>query len=255
MAVRNHTVRRRILVLTAGLAILITAAAVPALAQPQDEPDDSYTRTFLTEHCTWIPMGQNAYFSLAPDTKHILEGEEEGETFQTVITVLHRTTIVDGVPTRVIEERHYVEGELEEVSRNFYSLCLQNNSVFYFGEEVDFYKDGEIIGHEGAWLAGIDGAQAGLYMPGLPLLGARYYQEVAPGAALDRAEIVSLTESVEVPVGAYDGCLETLETTPLEPDAEDTKIYCPGVGIVDDAGAVLIEFRPGNLGLWPGFWD
>jgi hypothetical protein len=233
------------------LSMIAVVAAAPALAQDDGTPEDEFTATFNTDHCTWMPIGQSAFFSLAPGTKHVLEGEEDGEEFRTVIEVLHRTRIVDGAATRVIEERHYIDGELDEISRNFFSMCFQNRSFFYFGEEVDYYEDGEIIGHEGAWLSGVDGARYGLYMPALPLLGARYYQEFAPGAALDRAEIVSLSESVEVPVGSYEGCLETVETTPLEPDAEDSKLYCPGVGIVDDAGAMLIEFRPGNLGLWP----
>lgn len=244
--------RLRTVALPVVACALAAIAAVPALAQDDEAPDDEYTTTFLTEHCTWIPFGQNPFFSLAPDTQHILEGDEEGDTIRTVMTVLHKTRMVNDVPTRVIEERHYVNGELDEVSRNFFSMCFQNNSIFYFGEEVDYYEEGEITSHEGAWLAGVDGATPGLYMPGLPLLGARYYQEVAPGEALDRAEVVRLTERVSVPAGSWDGCLVTVETTPLEPDTEDIKRYCPGVGIVDDAGQLLIEFHAGNLGLWPG---
>jgi len=34
-------------------------------------------------------------------------------------------------------------------------------------------------------------------MPGLALLKARYYQEVAPRIAMDRAEIISLTETLK----------------------------------------------------------
>ncbi len=239
----------------AFIALLILGAAVPVLAQQGGEEGDNYSTTFNTEHCTWVAIGQNAFFSLAPGTQHVLEGEEDGDTIRTVATVLHQTRIVDGAATRVIEERHYTNGIIDEVSRNFYSMCLQNNSVFYFGEEVDFYEDGAIVGHEGAWLSGTDGARYGLYMPSLPILGARYYQEIAPGSALDRAEITAENQNIEAPAGSWEGCLETLETTPLDPDSVDIKIYCPGVGIVVDGPAVLLDYRTGNLGLWPGYWD
>ena len=43
------------------------------------------------------------------------------------------------------------------------------------------YKDGKPAGHEGAWTANTAGAKAGLFMPSRPLLGARFYQEIAPG--------------------------------------------------------------------------
>jgi hypothetical protein len=237
------------------LAALSVAATAPALARQSDDLDDGFTQNFNSEYCIWSPFGPNLFFSLMPGTVHVLEGEEDGEIVRTVETVLSETRMVDGKRTRVIEERHYVDGELDEVSRNFYALCIQNNSIFYFGEEVDYYEDGEIIGHEGAWLAGEDGARYGLYMPALPLLGARFYQEIAPGAALDRAEIVSLTASADVPAGSYEGCIQTLETTPLEPEAEDIKVFCPGVGIVNDNGAVLIEYHPGRRGRHPGLWD
>jgi hypothetical protein len=38
-------------------------------------------------------------------------------------------------------------------------------------------------------LHGSDNARAGIIMPGTPLLGSRYYQEIAPEVALDKAEI------------------------------------------------------------------
>ena len=65
------------------------------------------------------------------------------------------------------------------------------NDVFYFGEDVDIFENGT-ISHDGAWLAGVDDALPGLLMPGTFLLGARYFQEVASGVALDRSENVEM---------------------------------------------------------------
>ena len=48
----------------------------------------------------------------------------------------------------------------------------------------------------GAWLSGVKGARFGLLMPGTIHLGLKYYQEFAPGVAMDRAEIISVNETV-----------------------------------------------------------
>ena len=55
---------------------------------------------------------------------------------------------------------------------------------------------------EDAWTAEGEN-KAGVAMPGLALLGARYYQEIAPGVAMDRAEIVSTSETKQTPAGNF----------------------------------------------------
>jgi len=78
-------------------------------------------------------------------------------------------------------------------------------------------------------------------MPGVNLIGARYFQEVAPGVAMDRAETVSLADSLAMPYGRFDDVLTVEETTPLEPGARERKRYAPGVGLIQDAGLLLIS--------------
>ena len=78
-------------------------------------------------------------------------------------------------------------------------------------------------------------------MPGLPLLGARYFQEIAPGAALDRAEVIQLNAQTKTPYGVFSDVLVTEETTPLEPDARETKKYAPGIGQIVDAELRLTD--------------
>lgn len=46
------------------------------------------------------------------------------------------------------------------------------------------------------------------------------------------AEVLSLSESVTVPYGAFDNCLQTMEWTPLEPETVEQKFYKAGVGLV-----------------------
>jgi hypothetical protein len=57
----------------------------------------------------------------------------------------------------------------------------------------------------------------------------KYFQEVAPGLAMDRAEIIGTNSTMQTPAGTFTDCLKTRETTPLEPGAVDFKFYAPGV--------------------------
>ena len=83
-------------------------------------------------------------------------------------------------------------------------------------------------------------------MPGTFLLGAKYFQEIAPNdEAVDRAEHVQMGLSAPDPKGGSDfaGCVEVVDTNPAEDPPvcgdEDSKIYCPGIGLVQDQDLVL----------------
>jgi hypothetical protein len=234
--------RTQTLRIALGAVVLVLVAGI---AQAHDPP---YTQDADRERCTFTSTGSNPYFPLWPGYALLLEGEEEdeGETVEiaSLNTVLAETEVVDGVTTRVFEERESEDGELVEISRNFMAYCRETGDVWYFGEDVDIYEDGEVVSHDGAWRAGIDGAEPGIIMPGNPLIGARYAEEHAPGVAEDQAEIVGLHESVEVPAGTFDDVLRTVGTSPLSPDEEDHKAYAHGVGNVVDEALELTEITP-----------
>lgn len=149
--------------------------------------------------------------------------------------------MVDGVETRVVEERGTKNGQPVEISRNYFAISNRTNSIYYFGEEVDIYEGGKITGHGGAWLAGKKGAQFGLAMPGQILIGGRYCQEVAPGVAMDRAEIVSVNETVKTPAGEFAHCVKIQETSPLESGTKEYKYYASGVGLIQDDSMKLVK--------------
>lgn len=203
--------------------------------------DQRYTDEFRIEDCTFASTGENPFFPLRPGLRVVLEGEDDGADVQNVIEVLGETFVVDGVTTRVITETESEDGELTEISRNYFAQCVETGAVFYFGEHVDIYEDGEVVSHEGEWLAGQDGARAGIIMPGTVLAGSRYYQEVAPGVALDRAEHLETGLSVETEIGELEGCASIRDTSALDPGPGDVKVYCPGIGVVIDAELEIVE--------------
>jgi hypothetical protein len=224
--------------LTAILFVISAAAGAAPTSAAQDSAKAGWADTFAIDKKDFVPAGANAYFRLEPGYTLVLADRNE----RLVITVLEETKLVDGVETRIVEERESKNGKLVEVSRNFFAFNTADRGVYYFGEEVDIYKNGKIVDHEGAWESGKNGARFGLAMPGEVGLGARYYQEVAPGVAMDRAEITGLHETLKTPAGEFKDCLKVAETTPLEKGAKEYKLYAPGVGLIKDASLLLVEF-------------
>jgi hypothetical protein len=204
----------------------------------------SYQRGFAIADCALSPTGRNPYFVLEPGYRLVLKANDT----KVEVAVLDRTKIVDGVTTRIVEEREWRNGQLYEVASNFFAICGRTKDVFYFGEDVDFYEDGRVVDHTGTWLAGKDGARPGLIMPGTPKVGHKYFQEMAPRVAMDRAEIVSLTETCETPAGKFANCLKTRELTStgfwssLLFWQSEYKMYAPGVGLVQDETLLLTKY-------------
>ncbi|HOO45901.1 MAG TPA: hypothetical protein PLM29_06720 [Deltaproteobacteria bacterium] len=196
-----------------------------------------------------MPWGVNPYFILIPGYQLVLEGQEDDEEILVQITVLDKIKYIDLrdeglgiVKTRVVEEQEWVDEEIAEISWNYFACCCKTNAIYYFGEDVDIYEDGEVVSHEGAWIAGKKGAMPGLVMPGTFLLNSKYYQEIAPKVAMDRAENITMGLKIKTDAGNFKNCVEVRETTPLEPDSESIKMYCPSVGLVYDDGIELVDY-------------
>lgn len=210
-------------------------------AQKNKDKAKEFTEDFTIDRCTFSTSGSNTYFVLQPGFQLVLEGTDEKDTVKLVITVLNETKKVGNVETRVVEENESVNGKTIEISRNFFAFCKETGSVFYFGEEVDIYKLGQIVSHDGAWTAEGNN-KAGVQMPGLILLGSRYYQEIAPGIAMDRAEILSNTETFITPAGTFTKCLKTEESTAMNQKEKETKMYAPGIGLIQDENLLLVKY-------------
>lgn len=216
----------------------VVAVGCGSAAEADPFADPSWRHQFDISSCSLASIGRNEFFVLEPGFQLVLEGHDE----RLAITVLGETRVVDGVTTRVVEEREWRDGELIEVSRNFFAICPTTKDVFYFGEEVDDIDEGEVVGHSGAWLAGEKSARAGLIMPGKPRVGMKYYQEIAPDVALDRAEILSLDETLETPARVFSTCLRTQEGTALDTGEKEFKTYARGIGLIQDQRLLLSDY-------------
>ncbi|MGI8965352.1 MAG: hypothetical protein ACR2H1_04595 [Limisphaerales bacterium] len=223
-----------------SIVITLLLAAHNFATAKKTAKKDSWQETMQGEDKEFLSTGRNQYFILEPGHQLTLEGEEDGKQTKLIITVLDETKKVDGVETRIIEERESQDGELIEVSRNYFAIGKESKSVYYFGEEVDMYKKGKITSHEGAWESGVKGAKYGLMISGKTEIGAKYYQERAPKVAMDRGENVSTSETSKTPAGEFKNCLKVKETSALESGTE-YKLYAPEVGLVKEGELKLVK--------------
>jgi hypothetical protein len=186
---------------------------------------------------------KNPYFPVEPvGAQWTLEGEEDGAAVKVVVTVLNRTRTIDGVDTRVIEEREFEseEGEeLEEVEISWnYFAHADDGTACYYGEDVDIFEDEDIL-HDGAWCAEDAPNEPGIFMPADPQPGMKFLQESAPGIALDGAKMVGIGP-VTVPYGTFAQTVRFREFDGIEGTKGDYKVFA-----MDDFGAG--DFQGGTV--------
>jgi hypothetical protein len=176
------------------------------------------------------------------------EGDEAGIDVTVTREVLEETRTIMGVETHVLSHETKFDGVLHEVALNFY-VEATDGTVCYFGEDVEFYDDmGTFANTDGTWKAGKNGALPGVIMPAKPKLGDAYYQEYAPGIALDMGKITSVDLATVIAEQSYD-TIQIMDTNPI--DSEDTceeeeKRYARGIGEIKDTVLELVSFTPGN---------
>jgi len=246
-----------------GFILILIASAITGV-QAKNLKDVEITDTFPVDRCADNPglvtscfgADCNQYLPLIVGRVWELNNEncEDCDEAEAVaVSILSDTELVGGELTRVMEEREWVEDELAEVSRNFLNQCPNTQDIYYWGEDVCVSEDNEDALEEapytdhvdcsaidasltygpGAWRAGIGDAEPGVLFPGGAfLLGARYFQEVA-----EKAQDWATNEEVGLSGAGFEDCVLVLDRNLLEdPKSKeaDEKVYCPGIGIVQD---------------------
>jgi hypothetical protein len=238
--------------MTPRLACLAFALSLVACNESADDDGDGTANPppgFSEEVCA-LDAGpftteiDNRWFPLPVGQIAVFDGEDDGAEIHLVISVIDETEAVGGVTTRVVEEHEEEDGEVVEISRNFFAQA-RDGTVCYFGEDVDIYEDGEVANHDGAWRAGDGENEPGIIMPAEPVVGLSYAQEIAPDIAEDHADHIAEGESVTVPAGTFTDTIRVEEWTPLEPGHTSEKIYAKDTGLVVDNTVELVSLtRP-----------
>jgi hypothetical protein len=178
----------------------------------------------------------NPYWPMRVGTRWTYrETDDEGGRRTVVVTVTPQTRTILGVETRVVHDVVGADGGIVEDTRDWYAQDADGN-VWYFGEQTTEYEQGKPPSTAGSWEAGVDGAEPGIAMPAHPRPGLSYRQEYSRGEAEDAAEVLSLDEKVEVPLGFFTNVLLTRDVTTLDPKVSEHKFYARGIGPLLEIG-------------------
>jgi hypothetical protein len=186
------------------------------------------------DHSTQI---DNRWFPARPGMRYTYLGStiEDGvrEEHRVVFVVTSLTKVIDGVETVVGWDRDYADGALVEAEILF-SAQDNGGNVWHLGEYPEEYEEGKLVKTPG-WIAGVEGARAGVFMRADPRLGSRdHSQGYAPPPInwADRARVYKVGQTTCVPAGCYNDVLVMEEFQNDKPEAFQLKYYVEGIGSV-----------------------
>ena len=217
-------------VVATGASSAATAAVSPSCVLPTFGPGLAYQP--VIDRSTFTPNVDNPWFPLKPGTTLVYAGTKDGKNAIDTFATVARTRVIDGVETRVVEDRLFLGGVLEERTSDYYAQDACGN-VWYFGEDTAVLDArGRVVDTSGSFRAGVDGAQPGVFMQAQPELRRTFRQEWLRGRAEDTFTPVEATASVSTPYGSFPHALRTEERTALERGVLDNKYYVQGIGEV-----------------------
>ena len=183
----------------------------------------------------------NPWTPLTPGTQLSFEGQvvENGVAVphEVVFVVTDLTKEIDGVPTVVIWDRDFTNGQLLEDELAFEAQDAAGN-VWNLGEYPEEYENGQFAGAPSVWLSGQANAMPGLLMRADPQPNTdSYLQGYAPDVEfLDEATVAKTGERVCVPASCFDDVLVIDEWSPLDAvSGHQLKYYAKGTGNVQIA--------------------
>ena len=183
----------------------------------------------------------NPLFPIRSIARAVFYGYVEGEPLRLETTLLAetRTFEVDGQPVETLVSQFLalVNGRIHEIAIDHYAQA-DDGSVWYFGENVFNYEDGEVADTEGTWFAGRDGPAA-MIMPANPRVGDVWRPENICEIVFEEVTAKETGLTVQSAHGPVSGALKVQELH-IEGALED-KTFAPGYGEWTSGGGNDLE--------------
>jgi hypothetical protein len=218
-----------------------TVAAAQETTTSAPSPTETSTATTTARHLVnanpgkfspkdfGAPTGNaNTWFPLVPGNQAL----RDGTLFRGHRELHHRrrTTVTDvvkevnGVRTVLVLDQDIDAGQIAEQAVDYFAQD-KNGNVWYLGSYTEAYEGGQFVNANDAWLAGVNGATAGVAMMADPKPGQpSYLQARIPGRETLTAAVAKRGQSKCVPFRCFSNTLAVLEA------GTEFKYYAPGVG-------------------------
>ncbi|MFL5821749.1 MAG: hypothetical protein ACJ76S_13790 [Solirubrobacteraceae bacterium] len=165
-----------------------------------------------------------------------LRGVDDGKLARSVrrlLPITHSFTINgQRVQAAIVEDRSYEAGKLHEVALDHYAQA-DDGTVYYLGEDVNYYQHGQVVSHEGAFRYGRETKALGVAMPARPVPGQRFAIENIPGQGSESNLVKRTVSRVGVPAGDYSHAIQ-IDGWVLPDREREVKLYARGVGLLQE---------------------
>ena len=187
----------------------------------------------------------NPYLPITKFHRCVLAGTDQGQQLRVVRVLQKRTKPFTykgrTVQTAVVKDRvtDVGAGQLIEKTIDYFAQD-RAGTVYYFGEDVNEYENGKLVGHSGQWRVGRDVSKPGVLMPAHPKVGSTFYAENIPGIAVEKDRVVASGLTQKFGGQTYKHVIRIREhaTTP-KPAEFEFKTYAPGSGVITEANGGL----------------
>ena len=228
---------------TPAAAIATTPTAAPTKGTKSPRPTATskpieIPRTFSPKNFETSLTDVNALMPLTPGLQSVSKGfvYVGGRRLPhvRVTTVTDVTKTIDGVRAVAVLDQDYDGGNLSEQSIDYLAEDVGGN-IWYVGSYTEAYEGGQFVNAQDAWLADVNGAAPGLWLPGDPKTGAPpFYQVQIPGGEQSTAVVVETGRKTCVPFRCF------TDVVVIQEQGSENKHWAPG------AGAILTEPLSGS---------
>lgn len=167
----------------------------------------------------------NKYFPLVEGATYTYAGEKSSID----VSVLPKTKAILGVTTRGVQTTTRLDGQIAKDVLDWYAQD-KTGAVWILGEEGKTRQGANLVPI--SWEAGKDNAQPGLMMPAEPKADEQWRTKYYPCHDESDAKVLALNATINVKGGSFNDCLQTKESSALDPKLDVEKYYCPKKGLV-----------------------
>jgi hypothetical protein len=210
----------------------VSPTTVPTTETPAPSPTPSpprkIPRTFDPKNFSASMTDVNRWVPIVPGIQSVMKGfvTVGGRRLPhvRVVTVTDVTKMINGVRAVLVLDQDFDGGQLSEQAVDYLAED-EGGNVWYVGSYTEAYEGGSFLSAEDAWLAGVNGAVPGLFMPAEPKTGTPpYAQTQIPGGETTMAVVVKVGQRTCVPFKCYTGVVV------IQEGGAENKYWAPGVG-------------------------
>jgi hypothetical protein len=185
----------------------------------------------------------NPYLPISSFHRCVLAGSDQGQRLRISRTLESRTQPFTfggrTVNAAVVDDRvtDVRAGQVIERTVDYFAQD-EAGTVYYFGEDVNEYKNGKLTSHEGQWRLGRDTQTPGVLMPANPKPGDTFMSEDVRGVTHETDHVVSSGGTAQIGGRTYRDVIKVRENAGPPPEVE-FKTYSPGTGVITEANGGL----------------